>query len=70
MNYKLLRHCARYLILLTVLAAVALAQKPVVQLKPSADRLRETVLTLVRGSDGELQALRDPRADGRRRRAR
>ena len=46
MNFKLLRRCSRYLLLLTVLSAVALAQQPVQQLKPSADRLRETVTYL------------------------
>lgn len=43
MNFKLLRRFVRYLLLLTLLSAVALAQKPVQNLKPSADRLRETV---------------------------
>jgi len=37
---------ARCLLLLTVLSAVALAQQPAQQLKPSADRLRETVTYL------------------------
>ena len=46
MNFKLLRRFARYLLLLTLLSAVALAQQPAQQLKPSADRLRETVTYL------------------------
>lgn len=46
MNFKLLRRLARYLLLLAVLSAVALAQKPAPQLKPSADRLRETITYL------------------------
>src|SRR6478672_1483729 len=46
MNCKLLRRFARYLLLLALLSAVALAQKPVPDLKPSADRLRETVTYL------------------------
>ena len=46
MNVQILRRCARYLLLLTVLSAVTLAQQPVQQLKPSADRLRQTVTYL------------------------
>lgn len=46
MNSKLIHRPSRSLLLLTVLSAVALAQKPFVQLKPSADRLRETVTYL------------------------
>jgi hypothetical protein len=46
MNFKLLRRGSCYLLLFAVLSVVALAQKPFVQLKPSADRLRETVTYL------------------------
>lgn len=46
MNFKLLRRFSRFLLLLTVLSAVALAQQPGQQLTPSAGRLRETVTYL------------------------
>lgn len=46
MNFQILRRLTGYLLLVTVLAATALAQKPVQQLKPSAERLRETVTYL------------------------
>jgi Zn-dependent M28 family amino/carboxypeptidase len=43
MNFKLLRRFSSYLILLTVLAAVVLAQQPGQQTAPRADRLREII---------------------------
>jgi hypothetical protein len=46
MNFQLRHRLARYLLVLTLLSAVALAQQPRQQFQPSADRLRETVTYL------------------------
>ncbi len=43
MNCKLLRRFSSYVILLTVLSAVVLAQQPAQQITPSVDRLREII---------------------------
>src|SRR2546428_1077733 len=43
MNFKLLRRCSSYLILLAVLSGVALAQQSTQQITPSVDRLREVI---------------------------
>ena len=64
MNFKLLRRFSSYLILLTVLAAVVLAQQPGQQTAPNADRLREIISYLASdklggrrtGSSGANQA--------------
>src|SRR5450432_1764982 len=45
-NVKLLRRLSSYLLLLSLLSAVVLAQKPVQRATPSADRLREIVTYL------------------------
>jgi aminopeptidase YwaD len=46
MNVKLLRRFSSFLLLLTVLSAVVLAQQPAQQITPSVDRLREIVTYL------------------------
>src|SRR2546428_8866551 len=46
MNFKLLRRCSSYLILLAVLSGVALAQQSTQQITPSVDRLREVITYL------------------------
>jgi aminopeptidase YwaD len=43
MNFKLFRRCSSYLILLTVLCSVVLAQQPAPPQAPSVDRLREII---------------------------